>query len=190
MAHVFPRAEVKKIVAKALGGWPVSNVVFRDEPEPMIAPKAGVVTGLVRLDLTSRTSAGSDDVTRIETPGGLRTVYGGQRAVTMTVRVESHTPGIVASDLLEGMRLRLNFEPNLDAWRRVGLALADWGAIVPLPNPVQNRMISTAALELFLNMVVELEDPVLGGVIEKVSSSTPVDPGAAPVVDLTGTFTI
>lgn len=190
MAFAFPREAVRAIVSKALGNWPKTSIIFRDEAEPMVAPKAGQIRGLVRLDVARRAAVGNDCILRIEkNDGSNREIYGGQRKISFMVRAESHDPNVPAFDILEGMRLRLNFDSSLQLWRDVGLALADWGQVVPITNPVQNRLVSTAVLELTLNQVVELEDANPAGVIEKVSSTTPVDPGAAPVADLTGTYT-
>lgn len=190
MAHAFPRDKVRKILAKALGGWPESSIIFRDEPEPMTAPKMGVVQGLVRLDLSRRASVGGDEVRRTPVAGGNLESFGGQRSLSLLVRVESQNPTVPADDVLEGMRMRLNFSAPLAALRACDLALADLGSVTPLSNPVKNRQVSTAVLELFLNQVVEMQDPIIGGVIEKVSSGTPSDPGAAPVVDLEGDYSV
>lgn len=190
MAFAFPKEAVRAIVSKALGNWPKTSIIFRDEAEPMVAPKAGQIRGLVRLEVARRSGLGQDCILRIaKLDGSNREIYGGQRKISFVVRVESHDSSTPAFDILEGMRMRLNFDSSLQLWRDVGLALADWGQVVPIANPVQNRMVSTAVLELTLNQVVELEDANPAGVVEKVASTTPGDPGAAPVVDLAGTYT-
>jgi hypothetical protein len=189
VSTAFPREEVRTLLAK-LADFPVSNVIYRDEPEPMVAPKRGTITGLIRLDLSKRGSVGNDEVRRAYDVGTqVQTeTYGGQRSLSLLVRVEAHSG--LASDVLEKLRLRLNFESSLQVFRDNDLALANWGAITPIPNPRDNRQISTAVLELMLNGVVYETDPTPAGWIEKVNKAVPVDPGAAPVVDLEGDYSI
>ncbi len=188
MATTFPRAGVRALLA-TLTGFPASNILFLNEPEPAFSPKAGAFKGAIRMKLRTSKDSAQDEIRRTWNAGTstLTESTGGQRTHTLEVRLESHVATTPASDVLEELRVRFGFTSSAALWTAQGLALTGTGDIVPIPGVVSstgNREISTAVMELFLNQAVSIDSATPVGWIEKVNHGHPASPGAAPVVDL------
>jgi hypothetical protein len=199
----FPREGLRAWFA-TLTGLAAGNVIFEDEPEPIIGPNnAGVVTGLLHVNMTSSVSMSWEE-RRKDAPGttGPATPPGTPNAqidtieqtyVTLGLVYESYAPATtaLAYDMLAKVRARGFQPPNLDLLRLQGCFLVSVGNVNTVLNrSVDNRALSVAALDVKISHTQIdtylddfIEEVVATGTIGTVDASFDI---AVPIQAFTG----
>lgn len=187
MATSIPKEGLRAIIA-SLAALPPENVVWDNEPEPFAGPVFGPVAGavgLIKLAVVARRSKGVDqEIRTYPDPNTTVVTLKGQRVVTISVRADQFE-GDEGFDLLESIRTQIQSDDNRAALRAAGCALSSTSDVQPIDYAVDNREVSAAFFDLFLNQTVEtsttLNQP---GYIESVEMTATDDVAEMGIIDV------
>lgn len=186
----FPREQLRGWLA-SIAGLAVTNVVFRDEPDPIVGPdNDGNVTGILRIAITSSTNAfwetdydDAPDTDGADTPAGTPNMEATTVAldyINLTLVYESYAPvtQTLAYDTLAKIRVRGWQVPALDALRVFFVGLVSIDNINNVPNvSVNTRALSVATMGMQISHTQI--DQYLGDFIESAEGA-----GAGDLTDM------
>jgi hypothetical protein len=169
-------------LAAALTGL---DAVWENQPRP---ETNDVTRGIVLLSFTATASVGRDEVRTTFDVGtqDFGDVAVGQRALPWRIIAESLEQKNVntAWAILEKMRLRLRWQSSIDALNAVNVSIATTGQVQDLQVPVDDRIISKAALDVSLNASFSEADPTRYPYIAEITGTSQLLPGAEQPLDI------
>lgn len=168
MTTAIPKSALRYLLS-GLGNLPLSSVLWAGEPVPFLGPKSGRVQGFLTLDSLTRVAIGWDEEKREyipdpnNLPSGLllRRTISGNRVLTISMKAENYGPE-EGYNLLEKIRTLLSLASSREQLNLSGVSLSSVGDIRSLGGRVDNREISVAQMDLFLNQFVSLTVTQLG----------------------------
>lgn len=188
MSVEVPQDEIRSVISK-LSGVPESRINWDGEPERAVglwgaAGQAGKIT----LSVVARLINGADEMRVVDDVE----IVTSNRILTIGCRADNFLKMGDAFDTLEKIRIGLFRRSARKTLRDAGLAFVDAQTITTLDYDVDNRVISSATLDLRLSQTVTDAPPQDGSLdqtvfIEKASRKAPEDipdPTAEPVVYL------
>jgi hypothetical protein len=169
-------------LAAALTGL---DVVWEDQPRPATSD---VSRGIVLLSFTATASVGRDEVRTTFDTGSqdFGDTAVGQRMLPWRIKVDSLEQGNAdtAWNILEKMRLRLRWQSSIDALNALNVSIATTGQVQDLQVPVDDRVISRAALDVMLNASFSEADPTRYPYIAEITGTLQLLPGAEKPLDI------
>lgn len=151
MATPTPRAALKALFAKVLG-LPTAYVVWKGDKEPSpVRPAPQFTWAMLRVGVSSRNAVGWDDLRKADNGGGsLSITQVGRRVLVLSLDLFSYASAdvVLADDLMEILRSRIQSPDNLQALNAMGLVQETSGPITPLPTSVNGSEISAAHLDM------------------------------------------
>lgn len=154
-------------------GWPV---VWEVDPIPLLGIQNDTLGAFIELSVNSYKSVGVDELKSefsVELDA-LQSVYYGLRQFTLTLDCRSFAAHIMAIDILESVRLRINNPGTVltnQYFTNNGLSWIRSHPTVKLPGDYQvadSRMTWRASIDIEFSWLSAAQVPVNGGIIETV----------------------
>jgi hypothetical protein len=169
-------------LAAALTGL---DAVWEDQDRPATND---VSRGIVLLSFGANASIGRDE-SRVEYAPGtddFQATAIGQRLIPWRIDVQSLEQGDAdtAWNVLERLRTRLRWQSSIDAMNAVNVSVATTGQIQKIPETVDDRFISRAALDVMLNVSLREVDPVRIPRIVEITGTGQLLPSAETPLDI------
>lgn len=161
--NTLPRDEFRAWLAEVCA-IPASNVVWDDEPEPIIGPKAGKLTGLLTVSITSDQNMLWEQRWDDAGDGGAKVTTSAMDTISLSLVYESfESPKkTVARDTLVRIRVKGWQEYFRQKLADLDVVLVDVGTIRQITRVVDDVRISVAQLDIsirFTQLDVVTETP-------------------------------